>query len=75
MQNGKTKNLLDATSDTVPRCFTRKWIEVHDQFKGSCNTNKQIKHQCYNQIYVITVVAVKELLLLQIQMMMHMVRY
>ena len=24
-------NLLDATSDNVPRFITKKWIEVHDQ--------------------------------------------
>ena len=24
-------NLLDATSDNVPRFITKKWIEVYDQ--------------------------------------------
>ena len=28
-------NLLDATSDNVPRFITKKWIEVYDQSGGS----------------------------------------
>ena len=27
----------------MPRLITRKWIEVHDQSGGTCNTNKQIR--------------------------------
>ena len=27
----KVVNLLDTTSDSVPRFVTKKWIEVHDQ--------------------------------------------
>ena len=27
----KITNLLDTTSDNVPRFITKKWIEVHDQ--------------------------------------------
>ena len=51
MEYQKITNLLDTTSDNVPRFFTKKWIEVHDQ-SGSANDrykpNKQIrlKHQC-----------------------------
>ena len=41
--NTKKLNLLDATSDNVPRFITKKWIEVHDQSGGSCNINKQIR--------------------------------
>ena len=28
-------NLLDTTSDNVPRFITKKWIEVYDQSGGS----------------------------------------
>ena len=28
-------NLLDTTSDNVPRFVTKKWIEVYDQSGGS----------------------------------------
>ena len=31
MEYQKFTNLLDATSDNVPRFITKKWIEVHDQ--------------------------------------------
>ena len=31
MEYQKMTNLLDATSDNVPRFITKKWIEVHDQ--------------------------------------------
>ena len=31
MKYQKITNLLDITSDNVPRFITKKWIEVHDQ--------------------------------------------
>ena len=31
MENRKITNLLDITSDTVPRFITKKWVDVHDQ--------------------------------------------
>ena len=31
MEYQKITNLLDTTLDNVPRCITKKWIEVHDQ--------------------------------------------
>ena len=31
MEYQKIPNLLDTTSDKVPRFITKKWIEVHDQ--------------------------------------------
>ena len=43
MEYQKIKNLLDTTSDTVPRFTTNKWIEVHDQSGGPYNINKQIR--------------------------------
>ena len=60
----KISNLLDTTSDNVPRFINKKWIEVHDQ-SGTANdrykSSKQIrfKNQCHNQIHVITFILVK----------------
>ena len=34
MEYQKIINLLDTTSDNVPKFITKKWIEFHDQ---SCN--------------------------------------
>ena len=31
MEYQKMTNLLDATSDNIPRFVTKKWTEVHDQ--------------------------------------------
>ena len=42
MEYQKIKNLLGSIPDKVPRFITKKWIEVHDQFGGAYNTNKQI---------------------------------
>ena len=43
MEYQKIINLLNTTSDNVPRFITKKWIEVHDQSGGSYNINKQIR--------------------------------
>ena len=43
MEYQKIINLLDTTSDNVPRFITKKWIEAHDQSGGSYNINKQIR--------------------------------
>ena len=37
----KIINLLDTSSNNVPRFNTQKWIEVHDQSRKIYNTNKQ----------------------------------
>ena len=42
MEYQKITNLLGNTSDKVLRFVTKKRIEVHDQFGGAYNTNKQI---------------------------------
>ena len=39
----KITDLLNTTSDNVPRVITKKWFEVYDQSEGSYNTYKQIK--------------------------------
>ena len=42
----KITNLLDTTSDNVPRFITKKWIEVHDQSfraEGRYKPSKQIR--------------------------------
>ena len=43
MEYQKISNLLDTSSDNVPRFITKKWIEVHDQSGEIYNTNKQIR--------------------------------
>ena len=43
MKHQKITNLLDTTSDNVPRFITKKWLEVHDQPNNIYNTNKQIR--------------------------------
>ena len=43
MEYQKIVNLLGATSAHVPRFITKKWIEVHEQSRGSYNINKQIR--------------------------------
>ena len=43
MEYQKIINLLDTTSDNVPRLILKKWIGVHDQSGGSYNINKQIR--------------------------------
>ena len=80
MEYQKITNLLGNIPDKVPKFITKKWIEAHDQSGNGDNRYKpsKQKHQCYNEIYVITVMHIlfsKELLLLQIQMMTtHMTR-
>ena len=68
----KTKFEYYPLGNFFNEAFTKKWNEVYDQCGNADNSykpSKQIrfKHQCYNQIYVITVMQVllsKELLLL-----------
>ena len=40
MEYQKIINLLDATSDNMPKFITKKWIEVYDQ---SCNAEDRYK--------------------------------
>ena len=42
MEYQKITILLGNIPDRVPRFFTKKWIEFHDQSGETCNTNKQI---------------------------------
>ena len=41
----KIVNLLDTTFDNkdLPRCATKKWIEVYDQSEKNYNLNKKIR--------------------------------
>ena len=80
MEYQKITNLLGSTFDKVPRFITKKWIEVHDQSGKTYNTNKQIRFKTsilrsdlcdYSDAYILLL---KEILLLQIQTMMHMTR-
>ena len=34
---------INSIPDKVPRFITKKWIEVHDQYGETYNTNKQIR--------------------------------
>ena len=46
MEYQKIVNLLDTTSDKVPRFITKKWIEFHDQSgtaKDRYKPSKQIR--------------------------------
>ena len=43
MEYQKITNLLGSIPDKIPRCITKKWIEVHDQSGEAYNTNKQIR--------------------------------
>ena len=79
MEYQKITNLLGNTSDEVPRFITKKWIEVYDQSGGTYSTNKLIRFKksmlrsdlCdYGDAYIV----VKEKLLLQIQIIMHMTK-
>ena len=40
MEYQKITNLLDTTSDNVPRFITKKWVEIHDQ---SCSAKDKYK--------------------------------
>ena len=43
MEFNKINNLLDDSSNKVPRFVTKKWIEIHPQSTKEFNPNKQIK--------------------------------
>ena len=42
MEYQKITNLLDTTSDNVPRFITKKWVEAHDQSGSAEEPSKQI---------------------------------
>ena len=57
MENQNIANLLDNTSDKVPRFITKKWIEVHDQSGETYNT-KQVRFKTsdlcdYSDAYIV----------------------
>ena len=43
MEYRKILNLLDTTSDNVPRFIAKKWVEAHDQSGGLYSINKHIR--------------------------------
>ena len=43
MEYQKILNLVDTTSDSVPRFVTKKWVKVHDPSGEAYSTNKQIR--------------------------------
>ena len=63
MEDQKIINLLATTLDERPRFITKKWVEVHDQSVSADDRykpskQKNLKLQCYDQIYVILVMRV-----------------
>ena len=76
----KNHKLLGTTPDEVPRFIIKKWIQVHGQSgfaEDKCKSSKQIRFKIsmlqrylcdFRDAYI---VYIKELLLLQIQIMMH----
>ena len=82
MEYQKITNVLDTASDNVLRFITKKWIEVHDQSfnaEDRYKPNKQIrfkKSTLQSELcdYSDALLLLKELLMLQIQIMMHMAR-
>ena len=82
MDYQKITSLLGTASDNVPRFITKKWIEFHDQSgnaKDRYNPSKQIRFKTSmlrsdKCDFVMHILLFKELLLLQIQMIMHMTK-
>ena len=73
MEYQKIRNLLDTTSDNVPRFITKKWVEVHDQ-SGSAEDrykpSKQIRFKTSMLrsdlvILVMHILLLREILVLQ----------
>ena len=43
MEYQKIMNLLDTTSNQLPKFRTKNWIEINDQSRGVYNTNSDIR--------------------------------
>ena len=65
MEDQKIANLLDTTSDSVPRFITKKWVEVHDQSNKINSISKQIRFKT---------LMLQSNLVLEDQMLMYMTR-
>ena len=73
MKYQKIINLIDETSDNVPRSITKNGLKfmislLVKKIDTSQVNKKDLKHQCYNQIYVILVMHIlllKDILVLQ----------
>ena len=81
MEYQKITNLLDTKLDNLPRFITKKWVEVHDQSgkaEDRCKPSKQIRFKTsmlqFYLILVMHVLLLRELLLLQIQIIMRMTK-
>ena len=71
MEYQKITSLLGTTSDDVPIFIIKRWIEVHDQSSNAedrCKPSKQIR--CKTSMLR----SGKELLMLQIQIIMRMTK-
>ena len=78
MEYQKITNFISTTPDEVPRFITKKWIEVHDlsgSAKDRYKPSKQIRFKTSMlRLDLMYILLLKELLLLQIQIMMHMTK-
>ena len=45
MEYQRIINLLDITSNSIPRFITKKWVEVYDQSNKMYSTKKQIRFE------------------------------
>ena len=45
MEYQKITNLLNTTSDNIPRFITKKWTEVHDQGGSAANRYSQVSNR------------------------------
>ena len=77
MKFQKIVNLFGIASDDkdLPRYVSKKWIEVYDQSEKITTLTKklELKHQCFDQIYVILAMhtlLLKEILLLKVIIML-----
>ena len=43
MEYQKKANLLDDASNKPSKFRTRNWVEINDDLRGACSSNKQIR--------------------------------
>ena len=52
MECQKIINLLDNALNQSTKFWTKNWVEINDDVRG---TKSNLKHQCLSQVYVIIV--------------------
>ena len=73
MEYQKITNLFGNIPDKVPRFITKKWMEVHYQ-SGTWENKYKPSKKIRFKTSMMHILLLKEKLLLQIQIMMHMTR-